>query len=70
MNIRTVLSLSGPQAMEDRYERQVDEVTNTVTKSALISGLMFGLSSLVQFATFALIFFLSAVYVNQFNLNA
>ena len=69
MNIRTVLSLAGPSVMDNRYKNQLSEVINVISGKALLSGAMYGLSALLQFVSFGLIFFLAAVYINNYNLG-
>ena len=63
MNIRTVLSLGGPEVMSHRYEKELDEVDSTITGKTLLSGFMFGISAFLQFSVFALILYLGTVYI-------
>ena len=66
MNIRTVLSLDGPQVMINKYEKKLQEIIDTITGKILISGAVYGVSALLQYLTFALILFLAAVYINKY----
>ena len=69
MNIRTVRSLAGSGVQLKRYQNQLSEVISVITKKAIFSGAMYGMSSFVQFSSIGLIFFLSAVYIRDHNLS-
>ena len=69
MNIRTVLSLGGPELMYKRYKKEVNEVLSVLIGKVLVSGFVYGIASFLQFVTFALIFFLASVYINNYDLD-
>ena len=65
MNIRTIMSLGGPEEAHRRYEAKINEILPTIVKKDLISGVLFGLSFMLTFITFGLTFFLSVVFVSH-----
>ena len=69
MNIRTVLSLGAESALLGKYNLQLGEVIDSIKVKAVFSGIMYGLATFMQFVSIALIFFLSAIYIDRFNLE-
>lgn len=69
MNIRTVLSLGAESALLGKYNLQLGGVIDSIKVKAVFSGIMYGLATFMQFVSIALIFFLSAIYIDRFNLE-
>ena len=69
INIRTVLSFGNIEAVIMRYENRLNEIFTVLVKKSLVSGLMFGLAYCLQYIAFALIFFMAAVFISNFNLS-
>ena len=69
MNIKTVLSLNATEALHRRYKNLLKDVLENIRNKAFISALMCGLGFFAQFFVFALLFFLAAVYISNFNLG-
>ena len=51
----------------ERYYAKLDAVFTTIVKKSIFSGFMFGVSNLLMFMTFGLTFFLSVVFVSNFQ---
>ena len=69
MNIRTVLALGGVEAASRRYEAKLSSVYDVLFKKGIISGLMFGLSYLIQYIVFGLLFYFAAIFVTNNTLD-
>jgi ATP-binding cassette, subfamily B (MDR/TAP), member 1 len=69
MNIRTIISLDAMASSYARYERKLSDVFMIILKKSLVSGFMFGVSNMLMFTTFGLTFFLSIVFVSNYNIS-
>lgn len=69
MNIRTILSFENLEGVILRYENQLNDILSVLAWKSFFSGFIFGLAYLFQYVTFALIFYLAAVYIANNNLS-
>lgn len=55
--------------MIDKYMRKLDDIQEKQFTKKLISGLVFGVSFLILFVVYGLIFYLAAVFIRNNNLE-
>ena len=67
-NIRTVISLEAVAESYLRYEKKLSDILMIILKKSLVSGFMFGLSTMLMFVTFGLTFFLSNIFISNYNI--
>jgi ATP-binding cassette subfamily B (MDR/TAP) protein 1 len=65
VNIRTVTSFGYENMILDKYSEKLKVPFEIAIKKGNISGIMFGLSQLIMFVVFALIFYLGAIFIRD-----
>jgi ATP-binding cassette subfamily B (MDR/TAP) protein 1 len=66
-NIRTVCSFGVENTIAAKYEEKLEEPYQLAKKKGNISGILYGLSQIVMFVVFALIFYIGTLFIRQFN---
>lgn len=69
INIRTVTSFGYENMILDKYSEKLKLPFEIAVKKGNISGILFGISQLIMYVVFALIFFLGAVFIRDNNLS-
>ena len=65
-----MLALGGLDEISGTYTRKLDQVLPLIFKKCFTTGFIFGLSNMLMFITFGLTFFLSVVFVTNYNINS
>jgi ATP-binding cassette subfamily B (MDR/TAP) protein 1 len=65
VNIRTVSSFGYENVIMHKYSNLLELPYNVGIKKGNVSGLLFGLTQIVMFAIFGLIFFLGTVFIRD-----
>ena len=68
-NIRTVVSFGVENTVLHKYERYIDEPRKDLHCSALVSGFFFGLSQVVNFVTFGILFFVGTIFMRDYGVS-
>lgn len=69
INIRTVTSFGYENMILNKYSEKLILPFEIAVKKGNISGLLFGISQLIMYVVFALIFFLGSVFIRDNNLS-
>lgn len=67
--IRTVTAFSSEGIIERKYDSKLEVPLEAGVSKGLIAGLMFGISQLILFVIFGLIFYLGIIFMIRNNLN-
>jgi ATP-binding cassette, subfamily B (MDR/TAP), member 1 len=67
-NIKSIMSYCYEQESISRYQQKLEEIKQQQFKKKIISGLLFGLTYFIMFLVFGLIFYLSAVFISNYDL--
>jgi ATP-binding cassette subfamily B (MDR/TAP) protein 1 len=68
-HIRTVESFGYEDIVLRKYDKKLEEPFRLGVKKGNVSGLLFGISQLIMFTVFGLIFFLGTVFKRDNNLQ-
>lgn len=68
-NFKTVLSFCSEKRIVDIYTKKLDEIQAKQSTKKIISGLVFGISFLILFVVYGLIFYLAAVFIRRNDLE-
>ena len=69
LNIRTVTSFGSEDIVERKYSAQLIQPQKIGTRKGMISGFLFGMTQIVMFFVFGLIFYLGTVFLRDNNLD-
>ena len=65
LNIRTVTSFGYDGVVVNRYDHKMERPYELAKQKGLLSGFFFGLSQLIMFAIFGILFYLGAIFVRD-----
>ena len=66
-HIRTVSSFGYEGIIAKKYDERMEEPYDLAIKKGNISGILYGLSQIIMFVIFGLIFYLGAIFVRDFR---
>lgn len=65
INIRTVSSFGYEGIVANRYDKKLEKPYTLAKQKGLLSGFFFGLSQLIMFTIFGILFYLGALFVRD-----
>ena len=68
-NIRTVVSFGVENTVLHKYERYIDEPKKDLHFGALVSGFFFGLSQVMNFISFGVLFYIGTIFIRDFGVS-
>lgn len=68
-NIRTVTSFDSGNIIEKKYAKKLEEPMELGVRQGLIAGFLYGLSQIILFLVFGLIFWLGIIFMNRNGLD-
>lgn len=69
INIRTVTSFGSEDIVERKYSARLVEPEKVGVRKGMISGFLYGLTQIIMFFVFGLIFYLGTVFMRDNNLE-
>ena len=69
LNIRTVNSFGYEDMIQKKYSEKLDEPLALGVNKGMVAGILFGLSQLILFVTFGLMYYLGSIFVRDNNLS-
>jgi ATP-binding cassette subfamily B (MDR/TAP) protein 1 len=69
LNFKTILTFCNEEQIISKYSKKLDEIQEKQFRKKLISGIFYGLSYFILFVTYGLIFYLSAIFIRDNNLE-
>lgn len=64
-NIRTVVSFGVQNTVLNKYQRYIDEPQAILARNSAISGFFFGLSQVITFLVFGILFYIGTIFVRD-----
>jgi len=68
-NMRTVASFGKEGKLLDNYSRKLEKPLQEATKKGNMSGLMYGLAQGLNYGTFALVYYIGAIFIRDIDLS-
>lgn len=69
INIRTVSSFGVESSIYKKYENKLIEPERFLIRKGQISGLLFGVSQIVMFVVFAVVFYIGSLFVRDYGVK-
>lgn len=66
-NIRTVVSFGVENTVMNKYQRFIDQPQAMLAKNSAISGFFFGLSQVMTFLVFGILFYIGTIFVRDYG---
>lgn len=66
-NIRTVVSFGVENTVLNKFSRYIDGPQATLTRNSIISGFFFGLSQIMTFIVFGVLFYIGTIFMRNYG---